>query len=80
MYCRELPIYLRLRTYTLSRARKSYRKNSHNKASKIQTVQFLDLKKALKNVREDREKPRLVLRTKLLAKIQKLIFQQKVKD
>ncbi|RLU21571.1 hypothetical protein DMN91_005944 [Ooceraea biroi] len=79
MYCRELSHNkpLSLSTCMLSRARKSCMKNKNQ--NKAQTVLFKDLKSALKNIESSEACLKSVSRGKLVSKIQKLIFQQKVK-
>ncbi|XP_024868448.1 telomerase reverse transcriptase-like [Temnothorax curvispinosus] len=74
MYCEQLEKYLAVRTFTLLKTKRSQRKKF--------TVQILSykLRKHIpKNTKITKEKPKLVQTKKLLNKIKKLIFRQKVK-
>lgn len=74
--CEKLGTYLSVRTFILMKTKRSKRKI-------LNTVQILssNLKKQIpKNAIPSREKPKLVQTQKLINKIYKLIFQQKVKQ
>ncbi|XP_071560903.1 telomerase reverse transcriptase-like [Temnothorax nylanderi] len=73
-YCEQLERYLAVRTFTLLKTKRSQRKKF--------TVQILsyNLRKHIpKNTKITKEKPKLVQTKKLINKIRKLIFRQKVK-
>lgn len=70
--------YLALRSYTLTKKKKK----NNSQVNGAQTVQFLTLNRCISS-RADinkKEKPKLVKKTKLLAKIKTLIFEQKVEQ
>ncbi|XP_077265301.1 telomerase reverse transcriptase isoform X3 [Temnothorax americanus] len=74
MYCERLERYLAVRTFTLLKTKRSQRKKF--------TVQILsyNLRKHIpQNTKITKEKPKLVQTKKLIDKIKKLIFRQKVK-
>lgn len=77
VYCKQLPTYVPIRTYTKISKKERMFKNKKKK----ETVQFVNLKKSMNanNIMANKEKPKLIRITKLLPKIKKLIFQQKVK-
>lgn len=76
VYCKQLPTYVPIRTYTKISKKERMFKNKQKK----ETVQFVNLKKSMNanNIMANKEKPKLIRITKLLPKIKKLIFQQKV--
>ncbi|XP_020293911.1 telomerase reverse transcriptase-like isoform X2 [Pseudomyrmex gracilis] len=77
-YLMTLPKILTVRNYTLVRSKK-YHTNNSNTAAPVQTVQFLNLEKAIKSAIMNKEKPIHVKMTKIVAKIHKLIFEHKMK-
>lgn len=75
-----LPKILTVRNYTLLRSKKYHTNNGNIAASSLQTVQFLNLERAIKCAIMNKEKPVHIKMTKIVAKIHKLIFEHKVKQ
>lgn len=66
-----------MRSYTLPKNKK---KDNNSQVNGRQTVQFLTMKRQISAKYMNKEKPMLVSKRKLLAKINQLIFGQKVEQ